>query len=205
MKVSWRWQGAEFGVEDGNDLVDIVNQRLRKASVLAAGRVPLEQLHPAVGEPTIAVSIVDRLLSYGYCMQLSGGSMRPTLPPLEEAVARAEEISRTHTRSSRSGDVAPSVVPPSPPGGWHVHNACGHEINGVSIRPHREAADSITCMSDGLSPDCALRNRLSAHSSTQKETSIPGPKDPNKTARSQTRKRKRTGGDRAADQDVGTQ
>ena len=83
---------AALGVEDRRDLLEIVNQRHRKASTLVAGQVPPEQWHPVIGEPTIADSIVDRLLSNGYRIQLSGDSMRPTLPPLEEAVARAAEI-----------------------------------------------------------------------------------------------------------------
>ena len=60
------------------------------------------------------------------------------------------------------------------------HGSCspsrtGPDINGVSIRPQPEAADSGTCTSDGHSRDCARRDRPLSGSSTRKETSTPEP------------------------------
>ena len=83
----------------------------------------------------------------------------------------------------RSGGVAPSAAPPPPPGGRQLHNACGLEINGVSTRPHHEAADSGACTCDRRSPDCARRDLPSAGPSTRKETSTPGHPNPHETAR----------------------
>ena len=45
----------------------------------------------SVGEPTVADVIVDRLLSNGYRIQLSGDSTQPILPPLEETAVPAAE------------------------------------------------------------------------------------------------------------------
>lgn len=58
------------------DLLEIVDDRYEKRSTLICAQLPVEHWHEAVGDPTIADAILDRIVHNAYRLNLEGGSMR---------------------------------------------------------------------------------------------------------------------------------
>jgi len=59
-----------------NDLLEIMEDRHARGSTLITSQLPLAHWHEAVGDPTLADAILDRLLHSAYKMKLEGESMR---------------------------------------------------------------------------------------------------------------------------------
>jgi DNA replication protein DnaC len=59
-----------------NDLLEIMEDRHARGSTLITSQLPLAHWHEAVGDPTLADAILDRLLHNAYKMKLEGESMR---------------------------------------------------------------------------------------------------------------------------------
>jgi DNA replication protein DnaC len=60
------------------DLLEVVEDRHERASTLITSQLPVKAWHDALGEPTIADSICDRLIHGAHRIELKGGSMRET-------------------------------------------------------------------------------------------------------------------------------
>ena len=58
------------------DLLEILDDRYDKRSTMIAAQLPLEHWHEAIGEPTLADAILDRLVHNAYRLTLEGESMR---------------------------------------------------------------------------------------------------------------------------------
>lgn len=58
------------------DLLEIVDDRHQRRSTLVTSQLPVKQWHAAIGEPTFADAILDRLVHNAYKINLSGKSMR---------------------------------------------------------------------------------------------------------------------------------
>ena len=73
------------------DLLEVIEECTGKCSVIVAGQLPLEKWHQALGNPTVADAILDRLVHSSYKFNLKGGSMRkksmekegPNRPPCD--------------------------------------------------------------------------------------------------------------------------
>ena len=73
------------------DLLEVIEECQGKCSVIVAGQLPLEKWHEALGNPTVADAILDRLVHSSYKFNLKGGSMRkktmekegPNRPPCD--------------------------------------------------------------------------------------------------------------------------
>ena len=61
---------------DRRDLLEILEDRHGLKSNLVASQFPIAKWHDAIGEPTLADSILDRLLHRAHKIQLKGPSMR---------------------------------------------------------------------------------------------------------------------------------
>lgn len=65
--------------EQRHDLLEIVEDRYERRSTLIASQLPLDKWHQAIGEPTIADAILDRLVHSAYKISIkSKESMRKT-------------------------------------------------------------------------------------------------------------------------------
>ena len=66
-------------------MLEIVEQRHGRKSVLIASQIPVEKWPEVIGEPTIAVSILDRIVHSAYRIDLTGESQRKRNkpPPLD--------------------------------------------------------------------------------------------------------------------------
>lgn len=70
------WAIAPLTDEQRRDLFEILEDRYGRKSTIAVSQLPVEKWHDAIGHPTLADAILDRLLHNGYKIALKGESMR---------------------------------------------------------------------------------------------------------------------------------
>lgn len=72
------WGLAGFTDEVRRDLLEVVEERHERRSLVIASQYPVESWHELLGDPTLADAILDRLVHGAYKLALKGGSMRKT-------------------------------------------------------------------------------------------------------------------------------
>ncbi len=70
------WGLYPFTDESRRDLLEILEDRCGKRSTLVTGQLPIDQWHQAIGDPTLADAILDRIIHDAYKINLQGESMR---------------------------------------------------------------------------------------------------------------------------------
>ncbi len=75
------WLIAPLKDSERRDLLEVMEDRYERGSTLVATQLPVTAWHEAVGEPTLADAICDRLLHRAHRIPLTGKSMRHTEPP----------------------------------------------------------------------------------------------------------------------------
>ena len=83
------WALQPLETEQCRDLLEILDDRHNRRSTLVTSQWPLAQWHEALGQPTLADAILDRLVHNAYKLTLSGESMRKRRSPLSEATTDA--------------------------------------------------------------------------------------------------------------------
>jgi DNA replication protein DnaC len=63
-------------VQQAADLLEVIEDRVQRRSTIVTSQLPLGLWHEALGEPTVADAILDRLLHAAHRIELSGESMR---------------------------------------------------------------------------------------------------------------------------------
>ena len=58
------------------DFLEICDDRYQRRSIILTSQVPISHWHEQIGDPTIADSILDRLVHNAFRIELSGESMR---------------------------------------------------------------------------------------------------------------------------------
>lgn len=58
------------------DLLEIIDDRYQRRSTIVTSQIPVKQWHTAIGDPTLADAILDRLVHNAYKLALSGKTMR---------------------------------------------------------------------------------------------------------------------------------
>ncbi len=61
---------------EAKDILEVIEECQGKSSVIVAGQLPVESWHQALGNPTVADAIMDRLVHSAYKFNLKGDSMR---------------------------------------------------------------------------------------------------------------------------------
>ncbi len=79
----WGLQG--FSTEGRRDLLEIVEARHGRKSILIASQIPVDGWPKVIGEPTIADAVLDRIVHNAYRIELKGESQRKRNkpPPLD--------------------------------------------------------------------------------------------------------------------------
>jgi DNA replication protein DnaC len=67
---------AATGAKPYRELLEIIDDRLGKGSVLITSQFPVGQWHELVGDATVADALMDRLVHQAYRIELKGESMR---------------------------------------------------------------------------------------------------------------------------------
>ena len=70
------WGLAPFSEENRRDLLEIVEERHERRATIITSQLPVEHWHDALGDPTLADAILDRLVHNAYKIVLQGESMR---------------------------------------------------------------------------------------------------------------------------------
>lgn len=67
---------APLGDIERRDILEVLEDRRARASTLVTSQLPVEKWHDHIGDPTIADSILDRLVHNAHRIQLKGPSLR---------------------------------------------------------------------------------------------------------------------------------
>jgi DNA replication protein DnaC len=90
LMASWARVGVllidDFGLQpltaqQASDLLEVIEDRVQRRSTIVTSQLPVALWHEALGEPTLADAILDRLLHGAHRIELHGESMRKTTPP----------------------------------------------------------------------------------------------------------------------------
>ena len=73
------WGLAPLTEEARRDRLEVLDDRHGRRSTVVASQLPVEHWHTAIGEPTLADAILDRLVHNAYKITLKGESMRKRL------------------------------------------------------------------------------------------------------------------------------
>lgn len=78
------WGLAPFDDERRRDLLEILDERYQTRSTVVASQLPVAHWHEALGHPTLADAILDRLVHHAHPLALTGESLRKHQPTLTE-------------------------------------------------------------------------------------------------------------------------
>ena len=70
------WGLAILAPSERRDLLEILEDRHGRGSTIVTSQLPVEHWHDAIGDPTLADAILDRLVHNAHRLQFSGESMR---------------------------------------------------------------------------------------------------------------------------------
>ncbi len=82
------WGLAVLSATERRDLLEILEDRHGRGSTIVTSQLPVEHFHEAIGDPTLADAILDRLVHNAHRLTLSGESMRKRAAvkkPLDQA------------------------------------------------------------------------------------------------------------------------
>jgi len=70
------WGLSVLNDRERTDMLEILEDRHGAHSTIITSQLPIENWHEAIGNPTLADAILDRIIHNAYKIQLKGGSMR---------------------------------------------------------------------------------------------------------------------------------
>ena len=70
------WAMAPLTENERRDFLEICDQRYQACSTLLTSQLPVASWHAQIGDPTIADSILDRLVHNAHRLELQGESLR---------------------------------------------------------------------------------------------------------------------------------
>jgi DNA replication protein DnaC len=75
------WGPEALNADQARDLLEIVEDRYDRGSILITSQVPVARWHDLIGVPTLADAILDRVIHNAYRIELTGESLRKRRPP----------------------------------------------------------------------------------------------------------------------------
>lgn len=91
------WGPDRLTASQRRDLMEIVEDRHDRGSILITSQLPIATWHEVIGEPTLGDAILDRIIHNAYRLELDGPSLRkikaaePAVPPPQPAIPAATE------------------------------------------------------------------------------------------------------------------
>ena len=70
------WGPDRLSASQRHDLMEIVEDRHGRGSILITSQLPVATWHDVIGEPTLGDAILDRIVHNAYRLELDGPSMR---------------------------------------------------------------------------------------------------------------------------------
>ena len=77
------WGPEPMTASQRRDILEIVEERYGRGSILITSQIPVPQWFGVVGEPTLADAILDRLVHNAHKIELQGDSLRKTRKKIE--------------------------------------------------------------------------------------------------------------------------
>jgi DNA replication protein DnaC len=77
------WGRQPLDNEGRHDLLEILEDRYNVRSTIVTSQLPVSHWHKAIGDPTLADAILDRLVHNAYQINLKRDSMRKRLKTLD--------------------------------------------------------------------------------------------------------------------------
>jgi DNA replication protein DnaC len=81
------WGPEPLNTEQRRDLLEIVDDRCDRGSLLITSQVPINRWHEVIGDPTLADAILDRIVHRAHRIELKGPSLRRRLVAAESSAA----------------------------------------------------------------------------------------------------------------------
>ena len=81
--------GIALGIQ--RELLEVIEDRYGRRSTIVTSQLPIEAWHDAMQDPTIADTILDRLVHNGHKIELKGDSMRKRQSSLDR---KTEPVTR---------------------------------------------------------------------------------------------------------------
>ena len=81
------WGPEPLTADQRRDLLEIVDDRYDKGSLLITSQVPIGRWHEIIGDPTLGDAILDRVIHRSHRIELKGDSLRK-----RQALAAAESL-----------------------------------------------------------------------------------------------------------------
>ena len=75
------WAMSELTATQRRDLMEIIDDRHDRGSIILASQIPLTSWHRAIGDATYADAILDRIVHAAYRLELQGDSLRKPARP----------------------------------------------------------------------------------------------------------------------------
>ena len=97
------WGPDRLTAPQRRDLMEIVEERYGRGSMLITSQLPVDTWHDVIGEPTFADAILDRLVHNAYRLALDGPSLRK--PEAAESAEPSEGL------PMKKGEAGGSAVP----------------------------------------------------------------------------------------------
>jgi DNA replication protein DnaC len=70
------WGPEPLTAEQRRDLLEIVDDRYDKGSLLITSQVPVKQWHDVIADPTLGDAILDRITHNAHRIELKGDTLR---------------------------------------------------------------------------------------------------------------------------------
>jgi DNA replication protein DnaC len=81
------WGPEPLNAEQRRDLLEIVDDRYDRGSLLVTSQLPANRWHEVIGDPTLADAILDRIIHRAHRIDLKGPSLRRRLVASESSAA----------------------------------------------------------------------------------------------------------------------
>lgn len=75
------WGPEALNANQARDLLEIVEDRYDKGSIVITSQIPVDRWHDLIGVPTLADAVLDRVIHNAYRIELAGESLRKRRPP----------------------------------------------------------------------------------------------------------------------------
>ena len=79
------WGPESLSADRRRDLLEIVEDRYDRGSILITSQIPVDRWYEIIGNPTLADAILDRVVHNAYRIDLTGESLRKRRVPLLDA------------------------------------------------------------------------------------------------------------------------
>ena len=81
------WGPEPLNAEQRRDLLEIVDDRCDRGSLLITSQIPVNRWHEVIGDPTLADAILDRIVHRAHRIDLKGPSLRRRVVATESTAA----------------------------------------------------------------------------------------------------------------------